>query len=1512
MRRLVALVTLLVTVVVAGTLPVVAQQVPSQPTNPNGPVQQALPCYEDCGGGGPDELAPTIYLTGDPLTVTVPAPVLTMNWCDNASLASSTRWVTVNGVDQTSAFSDWQSGVGICDEIVRARSVSTPITLNAGNNTVVAGICDNADNCTTQTFTVAYNNQPAPILSLAPHSPDLLDYARCAMACFATTHAQSTVPYFTLNTPRSATLIFNSDAADPRPAVHLNVTHAGDDNNLPAQGYRLQLKKADQSLVTFVNGETTLRFTATTAATVRLSGQFRASQNGMTTTGAYPLTVLVGADYGSTIVWTSAATRVLVVNESNAAIARGWMTAGFQRAYAQADGSLVITEGDGSATYFQKSGSAFVSPAGDLTRVTANAGTGWTRAYPDSTKVVFTSGGLVYSATDRFGNATTYLWDGSLRPWRIQDPTHSQFNQRQTTFVYDANGLDYIQDAFGRVTQVTVNASRNLTAISDPDAVSTQFAYSTGRLTSVTNRLGATTTLAYDTLTGRLDTIIAPAVSVFGGGTDTPRIFNAPWQSLAVPRTLTASAPFTSVLASAVQATVTDPGGHAAAFTVNAFGQPLRTAGLLGDTVTVTYNTRSQPTQVVDRLSVTSNFTYDANGFAMQSTVAGVVMHYRNGAWGQADSVWGNGPSRRLFLNPGNGRLDSVRVGGKGQADSLQTKVRYTYDSRGRVVLARDNTRDTATAPYHLLEQHWYNGAEGNLSKDSLPTGATVTYGYDGYGRPTTVTRTGLPTQTVEYDAVNRVIRSWDGVNANPTRYFYGAQVQDGLITDSLKDPAGNVYRSARNAAGWVVRQTDPGGRVDSVQYDAEGLARRAFNRRGQVTELTYDALHRMLRRTGAGNDSARFAYSTDGRQVTDSSAAAIHTTFLSALQRVDSVRTWLTGVAQPYVHRFRHNAEGRLDSTWVTGPWASQRRGYRWRPNVGVLDTLWFAGGATRFGYNPDLQATVTRFPGTDSISHRVVEPHRSGILNSPGLTEYYGHDMHGRLTSALVPAVRQLTFAYDSLGHLRRTEFRPAEITCDWDPQTGVQCTSDTPDSTHTFGYDAVGNLTTTVTPGGTTTGTYVAGNRILTFSGCGYTTDSTGNVTVRSACADSTRFWWSPGGRLDSAKVGSRRLRFAYDAGGHLVRRDSATAGAFSTQSYFLWDGDNLVAELNATGAAAVAEYSYYPGGMDNLHALLLPGLQLFYAHTDAMGNVRALATGSGQVRRTYNYDEWGRLLATSGDSLPFSNADRARWKGALWLGPELDVYYMRNRWYEPRTGRFLSEDPIGLSAGINQFVFAEGDPVNGSDPAGLMMDRPSNGGGPGCWSELCQTAWNPASDWDGNGVSDAGAFADYGFAVVVIGAALRRAGINFSQVLPGEVVRAVEWGVRTSNFGIDQVAVEQYVARMMGRGLVTLGTVNETDIQTGQITLNIRFFNQPRGNSLEAILIRVNPIYDYSELRFTLVHELYHHLRVMAGYGPQDYAEAIRTGFASDRRADCFAARHVRYMSPIAPAFLFGCQ
>jgi RHS repeat-associated protein len=61
----------------------------------------------------------------------------------------------------------------------------------------------------------------------------------------------------------------------------------------------------------------------------------------------------------------------------------------------------------------------------------------------------------------------------------------------------------------------------------------------------------------------------------------------------------------------------------------------------------------------------------------------------------------------------------------------------------------------------------------------------------------------------------------------------------------------------------------------------------------------------------------------------------------------------------------------------------------------------------------------------------------------------------------------------------------------------------------------------------------------------------------------------------------------------------------------------------------------------------------------------------------------------------------------WHGSMIEGKRdaSGLLYRRNRYYDPGSGRFTQEDPIGLAGGLNLYGYAEGDPVNYSDPYGL---------------------------------------------------------------------------------------------------------------------------------------------------------------------------------------------------------------
>jgi uncharacterized protein RhaS with RHS repeats len=46
------------------------------------------------------------------------------------------------------------------------------------------------------------------------------------------------------------------------------------------------------------------------------------------------------------------------------------------------------------------------------------------------------------------------------------------------------------------------------------------------------------------------------------------------------------------------------------------------------------------------------------------------------------------------------------------------------------------------------------------------------------------------------------------------------------------------------------------------------------------------------------------------------------------------------------------------------------------------------------------------------------------------------------------------------------------------------------------------------------------------------------------------------------------------------------------------------------------------------------------------------------------------------------------------------------FYRARWHDPVQGRFLSEDPIGVSAGLNMYAYVWNYPTGLADPSGLQ--------------------------------------------------------------------------------------------------------------------------------------------------------------------------------------------------------------
>lgn len=1251
------------------------------------------------------------------LIVYTATPYIEIRWCDeDGTLDGGTRSITVNGVDRTSSFSYESASGGSCTGH-QMKSVSNSVTLPLGESLIWASICDDDDMCGNSLWQLERLAGPLPIVSLAPYSSDLQDYGRCAASCFAAVYAQSTIPYFSLDTPRNVTLVHNSDRVGNRPFIHADVT-PGDPANIPAY-YHMRVRYGSTDLE-FLNDTNVLRFAPQSSNTVRLGGQLKPGQINGGATGSYLVTVIVGAEYSTGIVETAVATRLIVVNQGM--LAAGWNVDGLQRAVVQSDGILII-DGDGSATWFLKSGSNYITPTGDFSKLTAITG-GYRRAFADSTRTDFnTYGDMIRLSGPWAADTTTFFYDSLHRLTAIVDPTSTVSLPRQITLTYDANGLSSIQDPFGRSTSISVGASQRLTAITDPGGGSTTFTYDDSlRLWKVTNRVGVMAMRwTYDTLapSNKVVQLRGAQFRNSSGSLVYPTTDLVPWQRRGVPYVATTgpASAFLASLLDSVRAEIWDPGNHVTRFTVNKFGQPVATTDAAGNVSLVSYTTSGLIDSVVDPLGVNAGFDYNASGLPTRAVTGGLTTNFRYApAYGRVDSIWGDGiPGQRDSIGA-NGRLAWRRVGGVAPAYGM------TYDNYGRVITGFD-------AEGHSIPRSWYNGANGNRSRDSMPDGGERLYYYDQYGRLTADSSVGSPKDSTVYDLLNRVRqvrRAGDSIV-----YSY-----DSLHLRQVTDPKGQVYSFLYNSAGRLIRRTDPLGRSDTLQYSTEGLFRKITNRRGQTITMAYDGLHRLISRSGGGITAANFDYSNDGRVISNWSANGRVRTYLTATERrVDSVITYIrtsTTDSLKFVHRYHYRSNGLLDSVSAGGPvysFVTRRFGYH--STRLHLDSMWLGSSLTRFVRNNDGQRISIILPGQpDTISHDYLGGHNRVFTRSDVLLDSHHFDSLGRLNQHLM-GTQMRQYAYDSRGRLSS-----ASIVTNPDSVCAGESCYVPYDSIQGYGYDNVGNRTTTQASTWDAAqlwshgGTYATGNRITAFAGCSYQTDSlTGEVRQRSCGGQTVNFVWTAAGQLDSIKVvGGDTTRFYYDAEGRLVRR---TVNGTTTGLY-VWEGDNLFAEVAANGNR-IMEYSYY--ATDDLHAIIEGvGGSRYYAHNDRVGNVRGFTDESGWTTQEYEYDPFGQITGVyQPNALP---SNRTKWKGALQMSSELDLYLMRNRWYEPYSGRFLSEDPLGIAGGINTYAFGKADPINAADPFGLGCERHSNNPespspdhpeGEHMWPNGCDTRW-----------------------------------------------------------------------------------------------------------------------------------------------------------------------------------------
>ena len=113
-----------------------------------------------------------------------------------------------------------------------------------------------------------------------------------------------------------------------------------------------------------------------------------------------------------------------------------------------------------------------------------------------------------------------------------------------------------------------------------------------------------------------------------------------------------------------------------------------------------------------------------------------------------------------------------------------------------------------------------------------------------------------------------------------------------------------------------------------------------------------------------------------------------------------------------------------------------------------------------------------------------------------------------------------------------------------------------------------------------------------------------------------------------------------------------------------------------------------------------------------HSNTIFTVRDVVSSAGAVVASYEFDEYGRRIATSETGV----STQKTFVGGMSVQDEVaetGLMMMGHRFYEPfPMGRFLSRDPIGFAGGLNLFAYAGGRPISGIDPYGLDEEGPAN--------------------------------------------------------------------------------------------------------------------------------------------------------------------------------------------------------
>lgn len=584
----------------------------------------------------------------------------------------------------------------------------------------------------------------------------------------------------------------------------------------------------------------------------------------------------------------------------------------------------------------------------------------------------------------------------------------------------------------------------------------------------------------------------------------------------------------------------------------------------------------------------------------------------------------------------------------------------------------------------------------GNLMKESDELGRTTTYEYEGQDLPILMTRP-------------------DG---SETRWTYDPALRIASVTDGL----GRTTKFVYDVFSTVVKTIYPDGRTTQLHVDSEGRVREIENGKQEKVTRHYDVGYRQHQILFP--DGRRDLYGFDSRdrvvELTNGRGETMRFDYDEADNPVEI--QFHDGAIQSLIH----DEMERLIAMSYEPPAGSKEKPrsaeFAYTGNhiieLEKTDELVVHFKHDRCGRILQIDDSRGSRIQFDSDGRR-----RTTQMTDNGRVYNFFYSPAGELIQIDLPNGMCQKFHYDVCSRLTRREVFSKDGTMvawrdfEYDAADQVTKTNDWRLGTRNFSYDLGGRLIR------------VADDTVTLES---YTYDLEGNMLSSPVFGQHS---YTNGNRLDQTD----NVSYKFDGCGCLTSTDDGTSK--TTFEYGLY---NQISRISEDGTI-VADYVYDLMGRRTLKITPSDRIEYFYhvnnlrslvsqrdgtwTFTYAPDSLVPLAQTNGNNDYFYSFDqlgtptevwgEQGNLVATIESTAFGANRVVAQLSEASIPVPfhfsgqivdeESPLFYNRFRYYSPHTARFTTQDPFGLRAGLNLYLYPT-NPMNWIDPLGLTATGP----------------------------------------------------------------------------------------------------------------------------------------------------------------------------------------------------------